>query len=63
MENEIIYRYCKYGRDPGDSFLGVVSGVTTNPSLVAKEGRDFREVLKEMALDGPISAEVMDDRK
>ncbi len=40
---------------------GVLSGVTTNPSLVAKEGRDFREVLKEITalVDGPISAEVM----
>ena len=45
--------------------LGVVSGVTTNPSLVAKEGkadlRDYREVVREIAriLDGPISAEVL----
>lgn len=41
--------------------LGVVAGVTTNPSLVAKEGRDFTEVLKEIIaiVDGPISAEVI----
>ena len=41
--------------------LGVICGVTTNPSLIAKEGRDFIEVVKEMStiVDGPISAEVI----
>lgn len=41
--------------------LGVISGVTTNPSLIAKEGRDFIEVVKEITtiVDGPISAEVI----
>lgn len=41
--------------------MGILSGVTTNPSLVAKEGRDFHEVLKEIValVDGPISAEVV----
>ena len=41
--------------------LGVISGVTTNPSLIAKEGRNFVEVVKEIAsiVDGPISAEVV----
>ncbi len=41
--------------------LGVVCGVTTNPSLIAKEGRDFKEVVKEITsiVDGPISAEVI----
>lgn len=41
--------------------LGVLDGVTTNPSLVAKEGRDFYETLKEITtiVDGPISAEVV----
>lgn len=41
--------------------LGVICGVTTNPSLVAKEGRDFFEVVKEITaiVDGPISAEVI----
>ena len=41
--------------------LGVISGVTTNPSLVAREGRDFREVLQEICqiVDGPVSAEVL----
>jgi transaldolase len=41
--------------------LGVVDGVTTNPSLVAKEGRDFREVIAEICsiVDGPISAEAV----
>lgn len=40
---------------------GVIAGVTTNPSLVAKEGRDFHEVIREIAaiVDGPISAEVI----
>ncbi len=40
---------------------GVVDGVTTNPSLVAKEGRDFHTVVKEISaiVDGPISAEVI----
>ncbi|MER1953278.1 MAG: transaldolase family protein, partial [Aerococcus urinaeequi] len=35
--------------------LGLVDGVTTNPSLVAKEGRDFEEVIKDIAgtIDGP----------
>ncbi|HBC93756.1 MAG TPA: fructose-6-phosphate aldolase [Pelotomaculum sp.] len=42
---------------------GVLSGVTTNPSLVAESGRDFKELLAEIAgiVDGPISAEVMAD--
>lgn len=41
--------------------LGVICGVTTNPSLIVKEGRDFIEVIKEIAsiVDGPISAEVI----
>jgi len=40
---------------------GIIDGVTTNPSLIAKEGRDFREVVKEITqiVDGPISAEVV----
>jgi len=41
--------------------LGLVDGVTTNPSLIAKSGRDFREVISEITslVDGPISAEVI----
>ncbi len=41
---------------------GVICGVTTNPSLIAKEGRDFVEVVKEITtiVNGPISAEVID---
>lgn len=41
--------------------LGVICGVTTNPSLIAKEGRNFFEVVKEITsiVDGPISAEVV----
>ena len=40
-----------------DNELGLICGVTTNPSLIAKEGRDFKEVIKEIAsiVDGPIS--------
>ena len=40
--------------------MGIICGVTTNPSLIAKEGRDFNEVIKEIAsiVDGPISGEV-----
>ena len=40
--------------------MGVIAGVTTNPSLIAKEGRDYATVLKEIAeiVDGPISGEV-----
>jgi transaldolase len=41
--------------------MGMVDGVTTNPSLIAKEGRDFEEVIQEICeiVDGPISAEVI----
>ncbi len=41
--------------------LGVICGVTTNPSLIAREGRIFEEVVKEITtiVDGPISAEVV----
>ncbi|ATD54225.1 fructose-6-phosphate aldolase [Clostridium chauvoei] len=41
--------------------LGVICGVTTNPSLIAREGRDLKEVIDEICsiVDGPISAEVM----
>lgn len=41
--------------------LGLLDGVTTNPSLVAKEGRSFKEMLVEICsiVDGPISAEVV----
>ena len=41
--------------------LGVICGVTTNPSLIAKEGLVFEEVIKEITsiVDGPISAEVV----
>lgn len=40
--------------------MGVICGVTTNPSLIAKEGRNFEEVIAEIAsiVDGPISGEV-----
>ena len=40
---------------------GIIDGVTTNPSLIAKEGRVFKDVIKEITdiVDGPISAEVV----
>ncbi|MBB3125771.1 transaldolase [Paenibacillus rhizosphaerae] len=43
------------------SRLGLVDGVTTNPSLIAKEGRDFKEVIQEICsiVSGPVSAEVI----
>lgn len=48
-----------YIREMAD--LGIIDGVTTNPTLVAKEGRDFLEVIKEITsiVDGPISGEVI----
>ena len=41
--------------------LGLLDGVTTNPSLVAKEGREFKDLIKEICsiVDGPVSAEVV----
>lgn len=41
--------------------MGVICGVTTNPSLIAREGKDFKEVIKEITtiVNGPISAEVI----
>lgn len=41
--------------------LGVIGGVTTNPTLIAREGREFKQVVQEIAavVDGPISAEVI----
>lgn len=41
--------------------MGMVDGVTTNPSLIAKEGRDFETIIREICeiVDGPISAEVI----
>ena len=41
--------------------MGMADGVTTNPSLIAKEGREFEEVIREICdiVDGPISAEVI----
>jgi transaldolase len=40
---------------------GLIDGVTTNPSLISKEGRDFKEIIQEITriVDGPISAEVV----
>lgn len=40
--------------------MGIIAGVTTNPSLIAKEGRDYFETLREITqiVDGPISGEV-----
>lgn len=41
--------------------MGIISGVTTNPSLIVKSGRDFKDTIKEICsiVDGPISAEVI----
>ncbi len=41
--------------------MGMVDGVTTNPSLIAKEGRDFEEIIRDICaiVDGPVSAEVI----
>ena len=41
--------------------LGIIDGVTTNPTLVAREGKDFISLIKEICsiVDGPISAEVI----
>ena len=43
--------------------MGIIAGVTTTPSLIAKEGRDYQETLKEIAsfMEGPISGEVSAD--
>ncbi len=45
--------------------LGILDGVTTNPTLIAKENRDFREILKDICkeVNGPISAEVISFNK
>ncbi len=44
---------------------GVLDGITTNPSLVGKEGRDFKELIREICsiVDGPVSAEVVSVKK
>ncbi|MGL4774484.1 MAG: fructose-6-phosphate aldolase [Clostridium sp.] len=44
--------------------MGIICGVTTNPSLIAKSGRIFKEVIKEISeiVNGPISAEVMGEK-
>jgi transaldolase len=43
---------------------GIIDGVTTNPSLIAREGRDFATVVKEICaiVDGPVSAEVISEK-
>lgn len=45
----------------GANSMGLIDGVTTNPSLVSKEGKDFKKLIKEICaiVDGPISAEVI----
>lgn len=59
--NEIFYRHStniEQIRAAND--MGIIAGVTTNPSLIAKEGRDYAETLAEIVsiVDGPISGEV-----
>ncbi len=41
--------------------LGVIDGITTNPSLIAREGKDYRKTLEEICevVDGPVNAEVL----
>lgn len=43
------------------SYLGLVDGVTTNPTIISREGKDFKNVIKEICsiVDGPVSAEVI----
>lgn len=50
----------KVGDTEKANSMGIIYGVTTNPSLVIREGHDFKEVIKEVAeiVDGPISGEV-----
>ena len=45
--------------------MGIICGVTTNPSLIAKEGRDFKQVIQEITsiVDGPISGERSEERR
>jgi transaldolase len=68
MRKEIRRKQMKFFIDTADvneireaNALGVLDGVTTNPTLIAKSGRNFIEVIKEITeiVDGPISAEVV----
>ena len=58
--NNEVFRHANIDDIKAANDLGVICGVTTNPSLIAKEGRDFKEVIAEIAgiVDGPISGEV-----
>ena len=58
--DEIFYRHSQCRRSKKANDMGVLAGVTTNPSLIAKEGRDYMTVLKEITeiVDGAISGEV-----
>ena len=65
--HEILGRYRRYHGDPRplNGILGVVDGVTTNPSLVMKSGtRNFKEVVAEICemVAGPVSAETVANR-
>ena len=55
IDTENIDEIKKYSK------FGIVDGVTTNPALIAKEGKNFNDVLEEICdiIDGPISAEVV----
>ena len=61
--NEIFYDTANVEEIREAYDMGIICGCTTNPSLIAKEGRDYTETLKEIAsfLDGPISGEVKAD--
>ena len=58
---EIIYWYRKYRRNWKGQQDGIICGVTTNPTLIVREGKDFIEVVKEITtvVNGPVSAEVI----
>ena len=45
--------------------LGLCDGVTTNPTIIAREGRPFEEVIKEICsiVDGPVSAQLSDSKR
>ena len=60
QKNEIFIDTAKVEDIKKANDMGVICGVTTNPSLIAKEGRVFEEVIAEIAsiVDGPISGEV-----
>jgi transaldolase len=61
MRHEVLRRHRRHQEIAELAETGLLDGVTTNPSLIAKSGRDFMEVTKEICglVDGPVSAEVV----